>query len=55
MPRDRTTEELAVAIEGALDYPWDKKKIKSLAKKYTLENMEKAYCNVYMQMKKDGE
>lgn len=55
VPRDRTTKELAVAIERALNYRWDKKKIKALAKKYTLENMEKAYCNVYMRMKKDGE
>lgn len=51
-PRDRTTRELAAAIELALSYQWDKKKIKSLAKKYSLENMGKAYSSIYMQMKK---
>lgn len=55
VPRDRTTKELAIAIEVALSYRWDKEEIKFLAQKYSLENMEKAYNRVYMRMKEDGE
>ena len=55
VPRDRTIEELAVAVEVALSCNWDRRKIQSLAQKYSLENMGKAYSSIYIQIQKGGE